>query len=52
MPHLTAADDGVKLYYEETGRGIPVVFIDEFAGDCRSWEPQVRYFGRYYAASR
>ena len=47
MPHLTT-DDGVKLYYEETGRGIPVVFIHEFAGDCRSWEPQVRYFGRYY----
>src|SRR5437763_4731807 len=47
MPHLTT-DDGVKLYYEETGRGIPIVFIHEFAGDCRSWEQQVRYFGRYY----
>jgi pimeloyl-ACP methyl ester carboxylesterase len=47
MPHLTT-DDGVKLYYEDTGRGIPIVFIHEFAGDCRSWEPQVRYFGRYY----
>lgn len=47
MPHLTT-DDGVKLYYEETGRGIPVVFVHEFAGDYRSWEPQVRYFGRYY----
>jgi pimeloyl-ACP methyl ester carboxylesterase len=47
MPHLTT-DDGVKLYYEETGKGIPVVFIHEFAGDCRSWEPQVRSFARYY----
>ena len=47
MPHLTT-DDGVKLYYEETGRGIPIVFIHEFAGDCRSWEQQVRYFARYY----
>src|SRR5689334_19028207 len=47
MPHLTT-DDGVKLYYEETGRGIPIVFIHEFAGDYRSWEQQVRYFGRYY----
>jgi pimeloyl-ACP methyl ester carboxylesterase len=47
MPHLTT-DDGVNLYYEETGKGTPVVFIHEFAGDCRSWEPQVRYFGRYY----
>ncbi len=47
MPHLTA-DDGVKLYYEETGRGIPIVFVHEFAGDYRSWEQQVRYFSRYY----
>ena len=47
MPHLTT-DDGVKLYYEETGKGIPIVFIHEFAGDCRSWEMQVRYFARYY----
>ena len=45
MPHLTT-DDGVKLYYEETGKGIPVVFVHEFAGDCRSWEQQVRHFGR------
>src|SRR4030095_14631521 len=47
MSHLTT-DDGIKLYYEETGKGIPIVFIHEFAGDCRSWEQQVRYFGRYY----
>jgi pimeloyl-ACP methyl ester carboxylesterase len=47
MQHLTT-DDGVKLYYEETGKGIPVVFVHEFAGDCRAWEQQVRYFGRYY----
>ena len=47
MPHLTT-DDGVKLYYEETGKGIPIVFIHEFAGDYHSWEQQVRYFGRYY----
>ena len=47
MPHL-ATDDGVKLYYEETGSGTPVVFVHEFAGDYRSWEPQVRYFSRRY----
>ncbi len=47
MPLLTT-DDGVKLYYEDTGKGIPIIFIHEFAGDCRSWEQQVRYFGRYY----
>lgn len=47
MPFL-ATDDGVKLYYEETGSGTPVVFVHEFAGDCRSWEPQVRHFARRY----
>jgi pimeloyl-ACP methyl ester carboxylesterase len=47
MPHLTT-DDGVKLYYEETGSGTPIVFVHEFAGDCRSYELQVRHFSRRY----
>ena len=47
MPHLTT-DDGVKLHYEEVGSGAPLIFVHEFAGDCRSWEPQMRYFGRRY----
>ncbi len=47
MPHLTT-DDGIKLYYEETGSGVPIVFIHEFAGDCRSYENQLRYFSRSY----
>src|SRR5712671_3539522 len=47
MPHLTT-DDSVKLYYEDSGSGFPVVFVHEFAGDYRSWESQVRYFARGY----
>jgi pimeloyl-ACP methyl ester carboxylesterase len=47
MPHLTT-DDGIKLYYEETGKGIPIVFVHEFAGDYRSYEQQVRHFSKYY----
>ena len=47
MPLLTT-DDGVKLHYEETGTGTPIVFVHEFAGDSRSWEPQVRHFARRY----
>ncbi len=47
MPHVTA-DDGTRLYYEETGTGSPVIFVHEFAGDYRSWEPQVRHFGKFY----
>jgi pimeloyl-ACP methyl ester carboxylesterase len=38
----------VELYYEETGQGFPLVWSHEFGGDHRSWEPQVRHFGRGY----
>lgn len=47
MP-LAAMNDGTRLYYESTGSGLPLLFSHEFAGDCRSWEPQVRYFARRY----
>jgi pimeloyl-ACP methyl ester carboxylesterase len=47
MPHATASD-GVRLYYEEAGSGSAVIFVHEFAGDHRSWEPQMRYFSRRY----
>lgn len=47
MPTATT-DDGVRLYYEETGSGVPIVFLHEFAGDHRSWEAQVRRFARTY----
>ena len=47
MPMLTT-DDGVELYYEEAGAGTPIVFAHEFAGDHRSWEPQMRHFSRRY----
>jgi len=40
--------DGVRLHADTTGTGAPLLFIHEFAGDHRSWEPQVRYFGRGY----
>jgi pimeloyl-ACP methyl ester carboxylesterase len=42
------AGDGVKLLYEEAGSGFPVLFAHEFAGDLRSWEPQLRFFTRRY----
>ncbi len=47
MPVLST-DDGVKLHYEEAGSGTPIVFVHEFAGDYRSWEPQLRHFSRRY----
>lgn len=45
------ADDGVRLHAEATGAtgtGAPLLFIHEFAGDHRSWEPQVRHFSGGY----
>ncbi len=47
MP-FAKTDDGVKLYYEETGDGAPIVFVHEFAADHRSWEMQMRHFGQRY----
>lgn len=45
MPFVSA-QDGVRLYYEEAGSGTPVVFVHEYAGDWRTWEPQMRHFSR------
>ncbi|HEX3498078.1 MAG TPA: alpha/beta hydrolase [Stellaceae bacterium] len=47
MPFVSTAD-GVKLYLEEVGSGTPIIFVHEFAGDHRSWEPQLRHFARRY----
>jgi pimeloyl-ACP methyl ester carboxylesterase len=47
VPFITTRDD-VKLNVEEAGEGKPIVFVHEFGGDQRSWEPQVRYFSRRY----
>ena len=45
MPYASA-HDGIRLHYEEAGSGTPILFVHEFAGDHRSWEPQMRYFSR------
>jgi pimeloyl-ACP methyl ester carboxylesterase len=47
MPAIVT-DDGVTLHAEETGQGEPLLFVHEFAGDHRSWEPQVRFFSQAY----
>src|ERR1700679_987447 len=49
MPYATT-DDAVRLYYEECGSGTAVIFVHEFAGDHRAWEPQMRHFGQRYRA--
>ncbi|MGH6725669.1 MAG: alpha/beta fold hydrolase [Pseudolabrys sp.] len=49
MPYATTSDR-LRLYYEEVGQGTSVLFVHEFAGDHRSWEPQLREFGKRYRA--
>jgi pimeloyl-ACP methyl ester carboxylesterase len=46
MPYAQA--EGARLYYEETGKGHPVVFVHEYGSDHREWEAQVRFFSREY----
>jgi len=46
--NVATTDDGVSLAWQEVGEGTPVLFIHEFAGDHRSWEPQLRFFSRRY----
>jgi pimeloyl-ACP methyl ester carboxylesterase len=38
--------DNYRLHFEEAGTGTPIVFVHEFAGDWRAWEPQMRHFAR------
>jgi pimeloyl-ACP methyl ester carboxylesterase len=47
MTHVTSVD-GVRLHVEERGTGMPLLLIHEFAGDHRSWEPQVSHFSSRY----
>jgi pimeloyl-ACP methyl ester carboxylesterase len=46
MPRI--AVNGIRLHYEEVGRGTPLVFVHEFAGEGASWHLQVRFFARRY----
>jgi pimeloyl-ACP methyl ester carboxylesterase len=46
----TARVDGIDLFYVEAGQGRPLVFVHEFAGDHRSWRPQIQFFARRYRA--
>lgn len=47
MPYAIARD-GTRIYFEESGKGTPIVFVHEFSGDHRSWEAQMRHFARRY----
>src|SRR5688572_18824392 len=38
--------NGVRLYYEVTGKGRPLVFVHGFGCGIRSWDPQVTALSR------
>lgn len=46
MPRARTSD-GIELHFESAGSGVPVLFIHEFAGDHRSWAPQVAHFASH-----
>ncbi len=46
MPQV--AIEGVKLYYEASGSGKPLVFIHGLGSSTRDWEPQVAAFKASY----
>jgi 3-oxoadipate enol-lactonase len=46
MPILRVQD--IKLYYETTGQGEPLLFIHGLGSSTRDWEKQVAFFSRRY----
>ena len=39
---------GVKLYYEDTGRGMPLLLLHGFGGTTSHWEPYIAEFAKNY----
>lgn len=37
----TIERDGVSLYFEDHGKGVPVLWTHGFAATCRMWDPQI-----------
>jgi pimeloyl-ACP methyl ester carboxylesterase len=44
MPYVVSGD--VKLYFENDGRGYPIIFLHELESDLRMWDSQIRHFAR------
>jgi pimeloyl-ACP methyl ester carboxylesterase len=47
MKHVHSAD-GTRICCEESGQGVPVVFVHEYGGSCRSFDGQVAAFRPRY----
>ena len=44
--------NGMKIYYEATGSGTPVLLIMGFGMSCNAWEPQVRELEKHHRVLR
>jgi pimeloyl-ACP methyl ester carboxylesterase len=42
------ASDGTALYVESQGSGVPIVFVHELAGSCRSFDLQVKEWRNHW----
>lgn len=47
MPEFSSPD-GITLYFEDTGVGVPILFVHEFGGDYRSWHRQLPVLSRKF----
>ena len=43
---------GGKIYYEEKGKGEPLIFLHGHSLDCTMWDKQFKYFSNHYHAIR
>jgi len=46
LPYVTV--NGARLYYEDTGKGKPIVFLHGYIGDTEDWANQVRLLSPKY----
>ncbi len=46
MPHVDV--DGLRLHYEESGHGDPLLFLSGLGGDHRAFATSMRHFGPHY----
>lgn len=46
MPNITV--NGAKLYYEDTGKGKPIVFLHGYVGDIEDWRNQIKLLSPKY----
>ncbi len=43
-----ATEKGLKIYYEDTGKGMPLLLLHGFTGICSQWKAFIPEFSKYY----